>query len=173
MNDSEQYLLRWRGRTTGPFPMAVILQKLDEHEIGVWHEIQHRGAWQTVEEFLMLREQEQQAARELERQQSEARSEIGKPAPKNTPPAVPSGQATQEPRALFRPKSMTLFSVLGLTLGFLGAHNFYAGYRGTAVAQLLLTLLTWGLGFGIFVVWLWAMIELLAVHTDGRGVRLA
>ena len=177
MNDSKTYLLRWRGQVSGPFPLETVLHMLDEHEIGIWHEVQHDGAWLSLEEFLALKERERvalQARLEADKQERPTaprdQPAVAPPPPADSPAPV-ARAAFAQPR--FRPKSMKLFSVLGFTLGFAGAHNFYASYWGTAIAQLLLSALTCWLGFGIFGAWLWALIELLLVHTDGRGVRMA
>mgnify|MGYP003289460521 CR=1 FL=1 len=37
-----------------------------------------------------------------------------------------------------------LAGILGLTLGFIGAHNFYLGYKKRAIIQLLLTIFSAG-----------------------------
>jgi len=66
-----------------------------------------------------------------------------------------------------------VFIISGLLLGFLGIHNFYAGYWGTAVIQLLATIVLSALGFGIIFTWIWAMIELLVVHSDARGTLMS
>ena len=50
----------------------------------------------------------------------------------------------------------------------LGVHNFYAGFIGRGVAQLLITVLSFGLLFWIS--WIWAVIEIFAVDHDGKGV---
>jgi hypothetical protein len=182
MTDASNHRLRWRGQVSGPFPLETVLQRLDENEIGLWHEIEIGGAWLTLEEFLAHREREAKAEAEKERQQSmpavwQHESELDPtPAVATLQPeqskteAPPTRPSFEGPR--YRPRSMRCFNVLGLTLGFLGAHNLYAGYWGTAVAQVLFTALTCWLGFGIFGTWLWAMIELLLVHTDRRGVRM-
>jgi hypothetical protein len=173
MSEPEQFLLRWRGQTTGPFAWPAILQMLDEHEIGLWHEIQHQGRWLPLGEFLQARSG---AAAAPARKGPIKVQPLPEPAPAPPESAPPVTVETQpEPAAAaprFRPKSLKAFIGLGVFLGFVGAHNFYAGYRATAVAQLLLTGLTCWLGFGFFVTWLWAFIELLVVHTDGRGVRM-
>lgn len=74
------------------------------------------------------------------------------------PPAAASPQA---------PKSRTAFIVLGIFLGGLGVHNFYAGYTGKAVGQLCLTILT--LGYLAIISWLWAIIEVCIIEKDSRG----
>ena len=53
-------------------------------------------------------------------------------------------QATQQqPGYGYAQKSKIVAGLLGLFLGTLGVHNFYLGYTGKAVAQLLLTLIGW------------------------------
>lgn len=71
-------------------------------------------------------------------------------------------------------KSRVTFVLLGLFLGCLGIHNFYAGYSGKGVAQLLITIfLGWIFGLGIFITGIWALIEIIAVNTDAQGVRMS
>lgn len=76
-----------------------------------------------------------------------------------TPSAITYGQAA---------KSRKTYIVLGILLGALGVHNFYAGYTGRAVGQLCLTVLTLG-RLGI-VSWIWAIIEVCIVDKDGTGM---
>ncbi|WP_197719272.1 TM2 domain-containing protein [Actinomyces slackii] len=54
-------------------------------------------------------------------------------------------------------KSKVAAGVLGIFLGGFGIHNFYLGYTGKAVAQLLITLLT--CGFGAIVSSVWGLVE--------------
>lgn len=61
------------------------------------------------------------------------------------------------------PKQLLIGVLLALFLGVFGAHNFYLGYTGRAVAQLLITVLTFGLG-GI-ITGIWALIELIMMAT--------
>jgi len=67
------------------------------------------------------------------------------------------------------PKSRIAYILLGLFLGGLGIHNFYAGYAGRGVAQLLITLLTGWLIVPLFVVGLWVLIEIIVVSQDAYG----
>lgn len=62
------------------------------------------------------------------------------------------------------PKSRLAYILLGLFLGGLGVHNFYAGYNGKGIAQLL--------SFGILtpVVWIWVIVEIITVTKDVQGV---
>ena len=59
-----------------------------------------------------------------------------------TPPVDPAVQ-----------KSKLVAGLLGIFLGAWGVHNFYLGYTGKAVAQLLLTLLICGAGSVISGTW--------------------
>lgn len=72
-------------------------------------------------------------------------------------------------------KSKIAAGLLGIFLGSFGVHNFYLGYTGKAVAQLLITLLT--CGFGAFVSSIWGLIEGIliltgSINVDGNGVPL-
>ena len=68
-------------------------------------------------------------------------------------------------------KSRISYILLGVFLGGLGVHNFYAGYTGRAIAQLLITLLS------LFMLGLissiWARIEVCTVKQDGKGIPFA
>jgi TM2 domain/Prokaryotic RING finger family 1 len=64
-------------------------------------------------------------------------------------------------------KNRTTFIILGVLLGPIGIHNFYAGYTGRGIAQLLITLLT--VGFASPMTWVWAVIEVLTVDRDSEG----
>ena len=76
-------------------------------------------------------------------------------------------------------KSKVAAGLLGIFLGCFGAHNFYLGYTGKAVAQLLITILT--LGFGSVITGIWSLIEAILIlssstgsdwHRDAQGYEL-
>lgn len=75
-------------------------------------------------------------------------------------------------------KSKVAAGLLGIFLGSFGVHNFYLGYTGKAVAQLLLTLIGWILcGLGPLAAGIWRLIEgimILAgsIKVDGKGQPL-
>lgn len=80
------------------------------------------------------------------------------------------GQMTAAPVDLR--KSKVAAGLLGIFLGCFGVHNFYLGYTGKAVAQLLITLLTCGVGG--FATEIWGLIEGILILTgsiavDGKG----
>ena len=59
-------------------------------------------------------------------------------------------------------------------LGVFGAHRFYVGKTQTAVAMLLITLLTgWIFGLGFYITAIWSVIDLIMIataqFTDGNG----
>jgi len=66
-------------------------------------------------------------------------------------------------------KDRVAYVLLAVFLGNLGIHNFYAGYTSRAITQLLICLLTCGIG-GI-ATWIWAIIEAITVEQDAAGVR--
>ena len=71
-----------------------------------------------------------------------------------------------------QPKSKIAAGLLGIFLGCFGVHNFYLGYTGKAVAQLLITVLTC---FVLsFVSGIWGLIEGIliltgSINTDTEG----
>jgi len=72
-------------------------------------------------------------------------------------------------------KSKILAGLLGIFLGAIGVHNFYLGYTKKAVAQLLITVLSFGILS--FVSSIWGLIEGIMILTDtitvdGKGNKL-
>ena len=73
-------------------------------------------------------------------------------------------------------KSKIVAGLLGIFLGWIGVHNFYLGYTGKAVAQLLISVLScfvFSFASGI-----WGLIEGIMILTDtivvdGNGNELA
>jgi TM2 domain-containing membrane protein YozV len=68
-------------------------------------------------------------------------------------------------------KSRITYILLGLFFGGLGIHNFYAGYKAKAVAQLLITVLTGWLIYPLIAVGIWVLIEICTVKKDAQGVQ--
>lgn len=72
-------------------------------------------------------------------------------------------------------KSKLVAGLLGIFLGSIGVHNFYLGYTGKAVAQLLIALLTCGAGATITSIWgliEGIMILVGKIDKDGKGIPL-
>jgi hypothetical protein len=63
--------------------------------------------------------------------------------------------------------SRITYILLGLFLGGLGIHNFYAGRTGKGLVQLLLVVCT--LGLGALITGPWALFDIILVTTDGQG----
>lgn len=53
--------------------------------------------------------------------------------------------------------------ILGILFGSLGVHNFYLGFKGKAIAQLLLTLLSCGILAPV--TYIWGLIEGIMILT--------
>ena len=75
----------------------------------------------------------------------------------------------------YAPKSKIVAGLLGILLGSIGIHNFYLGKTTRAVVQIIVTIVTFGLG-GI-----WGFIEGILIlvsrpgtpwHQDGQGIEL-
>ena len=77
-------------------------------------------------------------------------------------PQAPAGQQ----------KSKIAAGLLGIFLGTFGVHNFYLGYTGKAVAQLLISILSCGVLAGVSSIW--GLVEGIMILTgsikvDGKG----
>ena len=71
-----------------------------------------------------------------------------------------------------QPKSRLAAGLLGIFLGWLGIHNFYLGYSGKGVGQLLITCLSCGILSPISAIW--GLIEGIcilsgSINTDFNG----
>lgn len=107
-------------------------------------------------------------------QQQYAQPQYGQAAPGNpTYAPVPAG---------YVPRNKILAGLLALFFGALGIHNFYLGFTGKAIAQVLLTCLGWILfGLGPIAAIVWSIVEGVQIltsnygtpaHRDARGVEL-
>lgn len=96
---------------------------------------------------------------------------------------MPGYQAAPQPAYGVQQKSKLAAGLFGIFLGALGVHNFYLGFTGKAVAQLLLTLIGWILfGLGLVVAWIWGFVEGILIlcstygsnwHRDAKGIELS
>lgn len=75
----------------------------------------------------------------------------------------------------YEPKSKIVAGLLGILLGSIGIHNFYLGKTTRAVVQIIVTIVTFGLGG------LWGFIEGILIlvsrpgtpwHQDAQGIEL-
>lgn len=72
-------------------------------------------------------------------------------------------------------KSRLAYILLAVFLGVFGVHNFYAGHTNNGLIQLLLTLIGAPLTCGVtsLAVWVWNIVEICTVSTDGDGVPMS
>ena len=73
-------------------------------------------------------------------------------------------------------KNRVVYVLLGLFLGYLGAHSFYAGYYRRGAAQASLSVFSWWLfsqGYGSLISWLWAVVEICMITKDADGVQFS
>ena len=103
----------------------------------------------------------------------------GQPTTPNAAVCISCGVALTPPVPAGEQKSKLVAGLLGLLLGMYGAHNFYLGYTGKAIAQLLIGLLGGLLTFGISTlgVAIWVLIESIMIlcgniKTDAKGIPL-
>jgi TM2 domain-containing membrane protein YozV len=88
----------------------------------------------------------------------------GLPTPPNAVPSYPM-PVQGNPDA----KDRIAYILLAVFIGHLGIHNFFAGYTSRGVIQLVITIVTCGIG-GI-ATWIWAIIEACTVTKDANGVN--
>jgi len=180
MTASSTYPIRWRGRESGPFSLADIEERLDAHEIGLWHEIQHEGTWVTLKEFIDATGKISRALRYR---------------PKTTPlPETDAAGAEPGAAKLTRRWRMAyagvglLYTALNLAFGWfavagskpamiyaatgLGLHNLYASRWRWGAAQTAVALAFVWLEWPTLWLGFWPAIEVIFVWRDGRGYAM-
>jgi TM2 domain-containing membrane protein YozV len=100
----------------------------------------------------------------LQQTQLAAGLPVPPPMPGNPPAAPYQAAPSHHPDA----KDRVAYVLLAVLIGF-GVHNFYAGYTNRALIQLLVSILTCGIGW-IFM-WIWGIVEACTVTQDANGVR--
>lgn len=96
------------------------------------------------------------------------------PQPSVAPPQVPVVMGMAPPPG-YTQKSRMVAGILGILCGGLGIHNFYLGFTKTALIQLLVSLLTCGIG--ALPMEIWGLVEGIMFltgsrHIDGQGVEM-
>ena len=73
--ENPAFLVRWRGRQEGPYSAKLIERRLSTNEIGLLHEIFHKGRWITIRDYIAKQEAAlcviEQAREEQERRKRE------------------------------------------------------------------------------------------------------
>ena len=162
------YYLLINGQRTGPYEPQDIKRMLQQGAIGFDTQFWKDGmlSWETVgsQRHLFETAYRQPAARATQNYQQPP--QYGQPMqPYRQPMHVQPFYGTP-------PKSRLAYILLALFLGGLGVHNFYAGYTGRGVAQLLLTiLLIWTIVVPL-AVWIWTIVEMVTVTHDAQGVPM-
>jgi len=95
--------------------------------------------------------------------------------PQNSAFCPACGAPAQQYNAMGQRKSKLAAGLLAILVGALGIHNFYLGFTGKAVAQLLITVLSCGILSVVSFVW--ALVEGIFILTgespyDANGVLL-
>ncbi len=73
--------------------------------------------------------------------------------------------------AVGKQKSAAIYLLLAFFFGFLGIHNFYAGYIWRGLIQLLMTLFAAVFLFiPLLIVGVWVFLEICFVGTDAQGI---
>lgn len=66
-------------------------------------------------------------------------------------------------------RSRTAYIILALVVGFFGIHNFYAGRSRRGIAQLIITAALGWAAIGLVITFVWALVDIVSVKTDGEG----
>lgn len=153
MQSTRYWLSIGDGKTYGPYTVEELLQHRREGRLGVTAQLCPEGGTTWIPATSIL----------------DFGAVTG--APPTLPPPPPPFAPNLDPRA----KSKVAAGVLGILFGALGIHNFYLGYTGKAVAQLLITVLT--CGWGSIFSGIWGLIEGILILTgsiavDGNGVPM-
>lgn len=91
-------------------------------------------------------------------------------------PPQPYGQQPYGQQPGVAQKSKVVAGILGILLGSIGIHNFYLGRTGRGIIQIIVTVVTFGIG-GI-----WGFVEGILIlvskpgtswHQDAAGIELA
>jgi len=69
-------------------------------------------------------------------------------------------------------KSRGVYIILALFFGLLGVHNFYAGFLGRGLTQLLIVLILGWVVIGFVIVFIWVVIECFTVTQDAAGDKM-
>ena len=88
------------------------------------------------------------------------------------------GQQTPSPsaRTAIAPSTRNrgIYIILGILFGYLGFHNFYAGYHKAGFWQFSLSLVLgiFTAGVGIIITWIWALLDICTVTSDADNRKM-
>ena len=158
------YYLLINGQRTGPYEPQDVQRMLRQGAIGFDTQFWKDGmlSWETVGA--------QRHLFETTYQQSPRQPQgFGQPQYGQPPMQVYQQPVLVQPVIMNPPKTRLAYILLGIFLGGLGVHNFYAGYTGKGVAQLLMTLFLWWTILVPLGVWIWIIVEIVTVEHDALG----
>lgn len=167
------YYLLINGQRTGPYEPQDVKRMLQQGAIGFDTQFWKDGmlSWETVgaQRHLFETAYQQPSARST---QDYGQPQFGQ-AQFGQQPMQPYGrQMGVQPYMANPPKSRLAYILLALFLGGFGVHNFYAGYTGKGVTQLLLfLLLIWTIVVPLGI-WVWTIVEMVTVTHDAQGVPM-
>lgn len=92
----------------------------------------------------------------------------GQPVIPGAPTCARCGHVNQSAPVATNTKSKVVAALLAFFLGYFGVHNFYLGYTGKAIAQLLVTLLSCCMLF--FVSGIWGIVDGILILTGKIAV---
>jgi len=70
-------------------------------------------------------------------------------------------------------KQRIVYILLGVFLGELGVHNFYAGYTNKGVIQLVISIsLGWIFGLGLLITFIWSLVDIITINIDAKGIPM-
>lgn len=175
------YYLLINGQKTGTYSAQDIQQMLRQNAIGYETQFWKDGmfSWETIGSQRHLFETSPAPQQQRNYQQQNYQQPTYQQSQHQQPPQYqqPINIYQQQPLVV-QPvyigvsKSRVTYVLLGLFLGGLGIHNFYAGYSGKGIAQLLLNIFLFWTIIVPFAVMVWVIIEICTVDTDVNGVRM-
>ena len=172
------YYLLINGQRTGPYQANDVQNMLRQKAIGYETQFWKDGmfAWETVGSqrhlFETLMYQQQPPQQMYQQPQYQPPQYQQQPMYQQPPAQVNIYNNQPMMHQQFSSKSRVAYILLGLFLGSLGIHNFYAGYGGKGVAQLLLTIFLWWTIIVPIAVTIWIIIEICTVDHDAFGNRM-
>jgi TM2 domain-containing membrane protein YozV len=160
------YTIAQNGAVLGEYTLEQLEMMWRQNEIGQHTSYRHPcGQWKPLAHVIVPRLQSQAKAARATMKPS-----IGMPT------AMPMQGPIGAPQIILvkAQRSRGVYIALGILLGGLGIHNFYAGYLARGIIELLCTLILGALFPLAFVgVMLWVLLELFTTDKDGDGHPLA
>lgn len=166
------YYLLINGQQTGPYAAQDVQQMLRQNAVGYETQFWKDGmsSWETIGSQRNLFETSYAPQQQLYQNQAYQQTQYQQQQPINVYHQQP---LLVQPVYINSSKSRVSYILLGLFLGGLGIHNFYAGYTGRGIAQLLLSLFLFWTVVVPIAVCIWVIIEVCTIDTDASGVRMS